>query len=135
MKIFFSVLFLLFSFSAKATVSCQEADGTEFTGKDGVTHYCIGPQYMNWWSAYTWCDSIGGKLFDMADCQLASNTDNYCPQLYRASQKYLNAVVLWTKHSGQNGKAISFIMSNNFAAFIKVVGKDDKNAFPLCKIQ
>ena len=134
MKIFLSVLFFLFSFSAKATVSCQEADGTEFTGKDGVSHYCIGPQYMNWWSAYTWCASIGGELFDMADCQLASNNSPKCPQLERPAQ-LMPDILLWTKHSGQNGKAIRFIMSNNFAAFINIIGKSDKGGFPLCKIQ
>lgn len=135
MKIFLSVLFLLFSFSAKATVSCQEADGLEFTGRDGVSHYCIGPQNMNWWSAYAWCDSVSGKLFDMADCQLASNTSPYCPQLFRASPVLLNAVELWTKHSGQDGKAIRFLMASNVVFRINVVGKSEKIGFPLCKIQ
>lgn len=134
MKIFFSVLFLLFSFSAKATVSCQEADGKEFTGKDGVSHYCIGPQQMNWWSAYTWCDSIGGELFDMADCQLASNNGN-CPQLQHPSQVHVLDSLLWTKQSGQNGTAMRFRMVHNEVYAIGAIGKADKGGFPLCKIQ
>ena len=135
MKIFFSVLFLLFSFSAKATVSCQQADGNEFTGRDRVSHYCIGPRYMNWWSAYAWCDSIGGELFDIADCQLASNNSDYCPQLQGASQVYLHGDYLWTKHSGQDGKAIKFQMVDNHVGFIHVVEKAEKRGRPFCKIQ
>ena len=134
MKIFFSVLFLLFSFSAKATVSCQQADGQEFTGKDGVSHYCIGPQQMNWWSAYTWCDSIGGTLFDMADCQLASNNSPKCPQLERPAQ-LMPDILLWTKHSGQNGKAIRFRMTESRVYGIHVAEKAIKEGRPLCKIQ
>ena len=48
---------------------CADGDGSMFKGIDG-TNYCRSRIMMNWWSAFAWCDTIGGVLIDPnKDCK------------------------------------------------------------------
>jgi len=37
------------------------SDSTKTTNCNGK-RFCMGGNKINWWSAFTWCESIGGKL-------------------------------------------------------------------------
>ena len=59
-------LALLFSLSAKAetittTLNCPPEVGTLFKGKNAGV-FCLSKIQMTWWSAFSWCEAIGGKL-------------------------------------------------------------------------
>jgi len=60
------------------------------TGCDSNTcnghEFCKSEKAMNWWSAFTWCESQGRKLADFATMcpgvsQTPANTEGDCPNL------------------------------------------------------
>lgn len=55
---------------------CSDGSGTLVTGKDG-TEYCKSNQSMNWWSAITWCDAVGGKLIDQKEYDNLENIESF----------------------------------------------------------
>ena len=40
---------------------CHDPNNPELTNNCNGMRFCQGPT-MNWWSSFTWCESIGGKL-------------------------------------------------------------------------
>ena len=40
---------------------CNDPSNPELTNNCNGKRFCQGPR-MNWWSSFTWCESIGGKL-------------------------------------------------------------------------
>ena len=59
--------------------------GSIITAKDGTT-FCKSNQKMNWWSAFTWCESQGRKLANLSKMcpnvsQVPRNEDGDCPNL------------------------------------------------------
>jgi len=66
---------------AKADETCADGMGTLRLGKDNTTYYCTSNITMNWWSAFAWCKSIGGTLFDVnTECSKTSGIQE-CPQV------------------------------------------------------
>jgi len=77
------VLSLIVSTSAGAVTNipwtkegCESVKGTWITAKSATDegcdaehcngiNFCMGPQYVNWWSALIWCKSIGRELTDL----------------------------------------------------------------------
>ena len=41
---------------------CNDPNDTTKTNNCNGKRFCVGSMKMNWWSAFTWCESIGGKL-------------------------------------------------------------------------
>ncbi|MGN1091408.1 MAG: hypothetical protein ACI4RJ_02840 [Alphaproteobacteria bacterium] len=75
------IIFCLISTIVKAEIQCEDAGGILAVGGDGQTFYCASKQSMNWWSAFSWCNAVGGKMFDLTtECQKAVN-HGPCPQL------------------------------------------------------
>ena len=75
------IIFCLISTIVKAEIQCEDAGGTLAVGVDGQTRYCASRQTMNWWSAFSWCNAVGGKMFDITtECPKAVNYGT-CPQM------------------------------------------------------
>lgn len=72
-------LSVLLSTSAVAE-SCAGGSGTVITGLDG-TRYCKSNITMNWWSAFAWCDAIGGQLIDITTECIKTTGTTGCPNL------------------------------------------------------
>lgn len=72
-------LWIMFSVPAVAA-SCAGGSGTVLTGKDG-TSYCKSNISMNWWSAFAWCDAIGGRLIDVTEECIKTTGPSGCPNL------------------------------------------------------
>ena len=72
-------LWIMFSVPAVAA-SCAGGSGTVLTGKDG-TSYCKSNISMNWWSAFAWCDAIGGRLIDVTEECIKTTGRSGCPNL------------------------------------------------------
>lgn len=51
-------------------------DGEMFTGKNGKT-FCVSDVSVNWWSAFTWCESQGMKLASMDDICYISEEERW----------------------------------------------------------
>lgn len=78
-KLMVGVCCLLISGSVLAG-GCDSDSGTLITGKDG-TKYCQSKVGLNWWSAFAWCDAIGGQLIDLTtECNKVTGTEQ-CPNL------------------------------------------------------
>ena len=78
-KLMVGVCCLLISGSVLAG-GCDSESGTLITGKDG-TKYCQSKVSLNWWSAFAWCDAIGGQLIDLTtECNKVTGTEQ-CPNL------------------------------------------------------
>jgi len=56
---------LMFGMTARAE-TCAGGAGTIVEGV-GHGRYCAGVVGLNWWSAFAWCDAIGGTLVDATD--------------------------------------------------------------------
>ena len=73
----------LSAMAEQAELPCN--GGSIVTAKDGTT-FCKSDKGMNWWSAFTWCESQGRKLADFTTMcgdvsQSPSNTEGDCPNL------------------------------------------------------
>ena len=63
------------SFGEEA-VYCASGAGQLVVAHNG-DKYCVSSRLMNWWSAFSWCESVGGKLISSEEC--VCNGAN-CPQ-------------------------------------------------------
>jgi len=93
------ILLLVMLMSASVAYASKTGDpcgpdnsGTVFVGADGKTTYCISNQGMNWWTAFVWCDMVGGTMASMDDCALGKNYGQECPQFPREQGGWLDAV-------------------------------------------
>ena len=41
---------------------CNDPNNPELTNNCNGKQFCKSGKGMNWWSAFTWCEAIGGKL-------------------------------------------------------------------------
>ena len=88
MKKYIAVLSLLCILSAPVSAeTCAGGSGTVIYGNyvdpaTGLgTRYCKSNITMNWWSAFAWCDAIGGELIDLTKECLKSTGTSACPNL------------------------------------------------------
>ena len=83
MKKIIVFLMCIFAMSAMAEPTCN--GGKTITAKDGTT-FCKSDNTMNWWSAFTWCESQNRTLAEFKTMcpgvsQAPSNTTGDCPNL------------------------------------------------------
>ena len=70
---------------------CNDPNDTNLTNNCNGKRFCIGGKKMNWWSAFTWCEAIGGKLASFTSMcpntqAISSNTtDGECPNLTKVA--------------------------------------------------
>ena len=84
---------------------------------------------MNWWSANSWCDAVGGTLFDIADCSLAS-AGYVCPQIRGMG---FPVGYLWTKNVMVDGNAI--VLHSSADTIYKYSKKELSNVKALCRLK
>ncbi|MBP5343669.1 MAG: hypothetical protein J6Y85_01130 [Alphaproteobacteria bacterium] len=46
---------------------CNDPNDTNLTNNCNGQKFCLSGNIMNWWSAFTWCEAIGGKLASLTD--------------------------------------------------------------------
>jgi len=89
------------SFGACQNTTCANGKGTVIEGEDHASCYCQSKVAMNWWSAFAWCDTAGGRLVDInTDCDTVAGTTD-CPNLPNTSNS-------WTRNTC-HGKAAYFL--------------------------
>ena len=71
---------------------CPPEIGSLFNGQNSGT-YCVSNIGMTWWSAFTWCTGIGGKLATWAEACPGSAVGNKCANMQRGEDP---AVCAWT---------------------------------------
>ena len=82
-KVLLSLLIVLFA-SVAQSATCANGNGTAFLGNDGKTYYCGSKGHMNWWSAFAWCESIGGEMVDMnSECLKPGKQIKACVHLFQ----------------------------------------------------
>lgn len=84
---------------------------------------------MNWWTANAWCDAVGGTLFDIADCSLASS-GYLCPQIQGMG---FATSFGWTKNVMANGNAI--VLHSSAGIIYKYSKKELNIAKALCRLK
>ena len=69
---------------------CNDPSNPDLTNNCNGKRFCKIGQKINWWSAFTWCDSIGGKLASLES--LCPGTQYFsfadCPNFKGTGQNY-----------------------------------------------
>ena len=91
------------AFMAQAqTTECADGMGILVTGRDNTTRYCLSKISMNWYSAFAWCDSIGGQLFNVnTECLKTTATSDECPQI-----RGFSSIEAWTVNTIDEDTAV-----------------------------
>ena len=92
---------------------CNDPNNPEQTNNCNGMRFCQGPT-MNWWSSFTWCEAIGGKLANLSNmCPGAPQTSNYyypnaCPNLLKAI-----STDVWSDNGSRQTSRALFVVENN----------------------
>ncbi len=114
--------------TANAGFNCPEGDIV--TGANNQ-QYCVSRITMNWYTAFTWCDSFGMSLQSVA--QLCDNGDAKWDGNV-GSEKCLNMLngrltgTVWTANARMNSEAFLVDTSGKVFNFLKVFYGDDRGA-------
>ena len=79
---------------------CNDPNDPNLTNNCNGKKFCVSGNRLNWWSAFTWCESIGGQLasFEHMCPGTQALNGNACPNLtavYNITKTYLwNSVKL-----------------------------------------
>jgi len=87
--------------------------GLTITANNGTT-FCRSDKEMNWWSAFTWCESQNRKLADFATMcpgvsQVPADKEGACPNLQGRPG---NGVKLWSSLAYDSRTALVVILSS-----------------------
>ena len=110
---------LMLASSAVAEETCANGKGIMASDNDG-NNYCVSQVLMNWFSAFSWCETAGGRLLTFDDCD--------CKKCDRPTA---GSCRLGGVHNAVKGEALwtSNIADNNSAYAIYNWG-DMRKAFP-----
>ena len=125
--IVFLCLCVFLATSAMAEPTCN--GGSTITAKDG-TKFCKSNKTMNWWSAFTWCESQNRKLADFSKMcpgvsQASTNTEGDCPNLQGVEN-----FCAWSSLASTSGLAFAVCLSSG------AVGHDGRHRdyyYALCE--
>lgn len=94
---------LMLASSAVAEETCANGKGKLVQDHDG-NNYCVSQVKMNWFSAFSWCETIGGQLPTLEDCNCkkCSSTAAMCDNLDPVSGAGGN--VVWTSQNAGSDK-------------------------------
>ena len=101
----FLIVLCLISSTAQAKVYCEDAGGISWIGEDGSTKYCVSRHTMNWWTVHSWCEEIGGTLFDITKECSKSSYPATCTQLKKEKSPYR---YLWTMNVVSSSQALRY---------------------------
>ena len=93
---------------------CNDPSNPNLTNNCNGKRFCMSGKGMNWWSAFTWCEAIGGKLANLSNmCPSAQQTSNYyypnaCPNLLKAI-----STEVWSDNGSNQTSRALFIAANN----------------------
>ena len=144
-----AVLMSMLSVSVHAAFNadeCEAAGGTVITRNvNGATNapdtcnadkcpatiktFCMSSQKMNWWTAFNWCDSIGGSLASFGEMcpkveTAVNNTTGACPGLQGKGSDWV-----WSSMGFGSDKAIIVNLSSGA---VSTSGRHN-NPFALCE--
>ena len=95
--------------------SCINGNGVLVTGKNGTTKFCFSTVAMNWWSAFTWCEKVGGTLMDVnTDCACtapncpAATGGSECINLKIVKPGGTGTCESWTRNENVNNTNYAF---------------------------
>ena len=64
---------------------CNDPNDPNLPNNCNGKRFCKSGKQMNWWSSFTWCEAIGGKMASFAsmcpNTQAASNSGKYCANI------------------------------------------------------
>ena len=82
---------------------CGNGTGHIVIGNNGKS-YCRGRRSFNWWSAMSWCQSIGMELISInEDCICAGEK---CPQAQCPNFSLTNWGFAWTSNVDKNNRTL-----------------------------
>lgn len=107
--------------NADFIAACEDAGG-ERQVANNIT-FCKSGQVMNWISAYTWCEAIGGKLAEQSSVCPNGNCSGFAGKFYQLGDEqygYIN-----TLSNGRGGRVrMDKAVSPNTVAANRPVGYD-----------
>ncbi|MGN1091894.1 MAG: hypothetical protein ACI4RJ_05350 [Alphaproteobacteria bacterium] len=79
--------------------------GVLFQGENGQS-YCISRRQVNWWSAFSWCKSVGGELVNIDDACPDTGFDT-CTNIAGKQTKVTGSAWLATPNSSNSAYIVS----------------------------
>ena len=78
---------------------CNDPNNADLTNNCNGMEFCVSNKTMNWWSAFTWCDSIGGKLASFEHLCPGSPlyNESSCPNLKGGAINWIISSTGWGK--------------------------------------
>jgi len=91
---------------------CNDPSDSNLTTNCNGKRFCKSGNKMNWWSAFTWCESIGGRLVSFGSMcpgiqTKPNNVAGACPNLKGTGTGYV-----WANMGWENYMAINLNLSN-----------------------
>jgi len=81
---------------------CNNPNNPDVVNNCNGKRFCRGGTKMNWWSSFTWCESIGGKLvsFDTVCPGTQKNDSGTCPNLKNvgSTNDWCLTTLGWSNH-------------------------------------
>jgi hypothetical protein len=130
MKKYVAILGILTILSTSAHAeTCAGGAGTVIYGNDADrTPYCKSNITINWWSAFAWCDAIGGELIDLTtECNKSTGT-SACPNLTG-----IGSGSVWTRNVPNGNVAYDVSLSSGAVLYgYGIYRSDSKSLAALC---
>jgi len=95
---------------------CNNPSDSNLTNNCNGKRFCRSGNFMNWWSAFTWCEAIGAKLASFESvCAGVGTAALTCPNLKGKSNKGTD----WVQTSMGWGTTIAVTVSLQSGAIAK----------------
>ena len=91
---------------------CNDPSNPELTNNCNGKRFCLNSNTTNWWSAFAWCESIGGRLASFESIcpgvqTNPNNTTGACPNAKGTGNRGA-----WTKTGWKNTNAFAVNLSS-----------------------
>ena len=115
---------------------CNDPNNPELTNNCNGKRFCAYIKWMNWWSAFTWCEAIGGKLASFTNvCPgvqiMSNNTTGACPNAKGIGSNNF----FWTNTGSGSGSAFLVNLSTGAIPAHNRNGSGTNGSYcnPLCE--
>ena len=76
---------------------CNDPNNPDLTNNCNGMEFCVSNKTMNWWSAFTWCESVGGKLASFEHmCPGSQMVEGACPNLTKVGDTTVYSNAGWS---------------------------------------
>jgi len=129
------IVFLMCVFAVTSVMAAEPTcnGGSTITANNGTT-FCKSDKGMNWWSAFTWCESQGRTLAEFSKMcpgvsQTPANEEGDCPNL----QGLAESGWVWSSLAYGSNAALLVNLSSGAVSYDRNYGRNHNGYYALCE--